>query len=85
MITPEEAARIAESNPNEHVCRLIADTENEIESAAKRGRRRALIHYTDNPYVREVADHFRERGFSIDVYSETCGGVMQDPAYYVCW
>ncbi len=85
MITPEEARRISEENPNRFVQRLIELTEKEIEMQAAKGLRKAMIAYTDNYYAHEAVEHFEQRGFAVRVISETLGGVKQHPAYFVCW
>lgn len=85
MITPEEARRISEENPNEKLARAIRMVEEEIEREAGKGRRVAMIDYTDGTYAHELAEHFRRLGFGIDCYSETLGGVRQHTAYYARW
>lgn len=84
MITPQEAARIAEAHPNEEVQKAIANTEKNIAEAARHGHRETPItcaYWLED----EVADFFRREGWRVTRERRYSGGVLQHALYYLHW
>lgn len=85
-LTADEARRITSANDMKGLRSLTRHFEDKIRDAAHDGQRNVLLAYTDcGQYQRSAILQIQSEGFDIVIRRESCGGVLQAPAYYAEW
>lgn len=80
MLTPAAARELSGAN------KWLSRFEETIRNSAKRGRRTALLTYTDCGADELAAiKELQAVGFEVFRHSETIGGTLQHAAYYARW